>query len=69
MRARIQNGVVIEIIHPVGGFAIEDCFHPEVLAGSVPCDADTQVGWVLQADGSLAPGVSEPVETPEEPAP
>ena len=59
MRARIKDNVVIEILRPVGGFAIEDCFHPDVLAGSVPCDANTQIGWILQEDGTLAPA-SEP---------
>lgn len=70
MRARIKDGVVIEILRSVDGFAIEQCFHPDILAGSVPCDGDTQIGWVLQEDGTLVPPEApEAPEASEEPNP
>lgn len=31
MKARIHNGVVVEILVPIPGFTIEDCFHPSIL--------------------------------------
>lgn len=61
MRARIVDGVVIEILRSVNGFAIEDCFHPDVLAGTVPCDGNTKIGDTLPVAEESAP--------PEDPVP
>ncbi len=32
MKARIINGIVGEILTPIDGFSIEDCFHPQLIA-------------------------------------
>jgi hypothetical protein len=71
--ARIEDGVVVEILTAPRGVALSDCFHPSILAYGVPCGDDAQIGWVY-ADGVLydpenPPVVPEPVEAAaEEPA-
>jgi hypothetical protein len=62
MKARVSNDVIIEILVPVAGYAIEDCFHPDILAQCIDVAEDVQVGWVKQEDGSFAAPVVE--ETP-----
>lgn len=67
--ARLEGGVVVEILSAPEGMLITDCFHPTVLATCTPCNADVAVGWVYQ-DGALfdpenpplPPEVVEPVE-------
>jgi hypothetical protein len=64
--ARMNGNVVMEVLKPIDGFDIADCFHPDVLVGCVPCANDVQPGWVQTADGFAAP---EPEPEPEEEAP
>jgi hypothetical protein len=64
--ARITDGVVGDVIVPIDGFTIEECFHPDVLAQYVTVSGDVQPGWVLTGDGFAAP---EPEPEPEEEAP
>lgn len=64
--ARMNGNVVMEVLKPIDGFDIADCFHPDVLVGCVSCDDDVQPGWVLTGDGFAAP---EPEPEPEEKAP
>jgi hypothetical protein len=64
--ARITNGVVGDVIVPIQGFRIEECFHPDVLALYVTVADDVQAGWVLTEGGFAAP---EPEPEPEEEAP
>lgn len=64
--ARMNGNVVMEVLKPIDGFDIADCFHPDVLVGCVSCDDDVQPGWVLTGDGFAAP---EPEPEPEEEAP
>ena len=64
--ARIIDGAVTEVLKPIDGFDISDCFHPDILAGCVSCGDDVQPGWVLTEDGFAAP---EPEPEPEEEAP
>lgn len=52
--ARIQNNTVVEIIAPIAGFRIEDCFHPEILAACEQVEDEVQPTWVKQEDGSFA---------------
>lgn len=66
MYARVHNKVVSEILKPVEGFAIEDCFHYQVLAECIVVADDVQAGWVQQEDGSFAAPVVTPAETPTE---
>jgi hypothetical protein len=68
MKAQIINGKIAEILVPVAGFSLEECFHPSVLAQCTDVADEAQVGWVQQEDGSFAaPIVEAPAETPEEP--
>jgi hypothetical protein len=62
--ARIQNNKVVEILVPVAGFTIDQCFHPEILAACEQIEDDVQPTWVKQEDGSFAAPV-EPEPTPE----
>lgn len=64
--ARIIDGRVDEIIVPVEGFTIEECFHPDVLAQYTSVPDDAQPGWVLTEDGVVDPDAPEP--EPEVPA-
>jgi hypothetical protein len=57
--ARIVENVVVEIVTPVPGFAISQCFHPDIVAQIETVADDVQVGWVKQEDGSFA--APEPV--------
>lgn len=58
---RIVDNTVIEILIPIEGFEIADCFAPAIVATLCLIADDVQVGWVKQEDGSFA--------APEEPAP
>lgn len=64
---RIVDNAVAEIVTPIDGFMIEDCFAPAIVATLCPVADDVQAGWVRQEDGSFAaPVVEEVVEpTPE----
>lgn len=62
--ARIQNNVVAEILVPVEGFTIDQCFHPSILAQCEQVEDEVQANWVKQEDGSFAAPV-EPEPTPE----
>lgn len=64
--ARIIDGVVGDVIVPVEGFTIEECFHPDVLAQYTPVPDDAQPGWVLTEVGVVDPNAPEP--EPEVPA-
>jgi hypothetical protein len=67
--ARIIDGAVTEVLKPISGFDIADCFHPDVLIGCVPCGDDVQPGWVLTGDGFAAPEPEPEEEAPAEEVP
>jgi len=68
--ARITDGVVGDVIVPIDGFTIEECFHPDVLALYVTVADDVQPGWVMTEDGIVDPDAPEPEpEAPAEEAP
>jgi hypothetical protein len=47
MKARIQNGIVVEILQALPGHAIEDCFHPSILLQCVDFEENMEVGQPL----------------------
>jgi len=69
---RIVDNAVAEIVTPIEGFDIADCFAPAIVATLALITDDVQIGWVKQEDG-VTPVVEEtPVEetvTPAEPEP
>ena len=68
--ARVIDDVVTEVLKPIDGFDIVDCFHPDVLVGCVPCGDDVQPGWVLTENGFAAPNAPDAEEAAvEEEAP
>jgi hypothetical protein len=58
--ARIQNNVVAEILVPVEGFTLDQCFHPSIINQCQEVEDDVQPTWIKQEDGSFA--------APEEPS-
>jgi hypothetical protein len=56
---RVDNDIVVEIMASVAGFALEDCFHPSILAMCQTVEDDVQLGWVRQEDGTFAAPVVE----------
>lgn len=59
--ARVIKGVVIEIFREPQGFAIEECFTPELVATFEPCGEEVEVGWVRDELGDLVePESNEP---------
>ena len=62
--ARIQNNVVAEILVPISGFTLDQCFHPTILAACEQVEDDVQPTWIKQEDGSFA----APEAPPEEPS-
>lgn len=68
--ARIVDGVVVDVLVPLEGFTIEECFHPDLLAQYIPVTDDVQAGWILTEDGLADPEAEAPVEeAPAEEAP
>jgi len=68
--AKINGNVVVEVLKPIDGFDITDCFHPDVLSGCVAVGDDVQQGWVLTEAGFVDPATIAPeVEAPVEEAP
>jgi hypothetical protein len=68
--ARITDGIVGDVIVPIDGFTIEECFHPDLLAQYVSVDDDVQSGWIVTEDGIVAPEPEAPAEeAPAEEAP
>ena len=46
--AHIRDGEVVEIVEPMEGFAIEDCYHPDVAEQLVELSAQSpapEAGW------------------------
>lgn len=60
--ARIHDKTIVEILQPVPGFSMEQCFHKDLLASCVQVSSDVQVGWVQQEDGTFA---APPADTEE----
>lgn len=57
--ARIVDGVVVDVLVPLEGFTIEECFHPDLLAQYIPVTDDVQAGWILTEEGVVAPKAEE----------
>lgn len=69
--ARIgSDGVVVETFVPLEGFALADCFHPDIASQFVEVPDDVEANWTKQADGSFVapPPPPEPAEQPSQPA-
>lgn len=58
---KVENNVVVNVLEPIVGFDITECFHPQVLASCVQVE-EAEIGWVKQEDGTFAAPVVE--ETP-----
>ena len=45
MKARIENNTIVEIVKAVPGFALEQCFHPDIIAACIDIPEGASVGW------------------------
>ena len=64
--ARISENTIIELLQPVPGFKVEECYHRDLLAACVQVNDDAEPGWVRQEDGTFAPPQPVvPVEAPD----
>lgn len=68
MKARIENGVVVEFLSPIGNHPIEECFHPSILAQCVPYVEGMVIGEPVPEVVPQPVEEPEPVEAPEVPA-
>ena len=48
--AKIENNKVIEILTPVEGFTVQQCFHADVLKNAKFAPAEVQAGWSYNAE-------------------
>jgi hypothetical protein len=64
--ARILGNTVLEVVKPIEGFSIEQCFHPDLIKNMVQCPADVQAGWSYDSETNAFTAPAEPA--PEEPA-
>lgn len=55
--ARIVNGKIAEILNPIPGFTLSECFHPDILSQCKQVADEAQIG-----DDYVAP-VETPIET------
>lgn len=44
MKARVEDNVIIEVLTPIPGFSVEQCFHPLLLEKAIDVPDDLQVG-------------------------
>lgn len=59
--AQISNNVVTQVFAAIPGFTLDQCFHADVLAGSVPVPDNVEPGWIVNADGAIvAPEIIVP---------
>ena len=65
MYARVQNNTVVEILKPVAGFSLEQCFHADLLEGGSYVEDTVQVGWVLHEGNFVDPTTITHTETTE----
>jgi hypothetical protein len=65
--ARIQGNTVAEIVKPVDGFSIQQCFHPDLLKNIFYCPDEVQSGWHYKAETGQfsADGIFPDLSTPE----
>lgn len=60
--ARIVNGKIAEILNPIPGFTLSECFHPDILSQCKQVADEAQVGDDYVA--LVETPVEIPVETP-----
>lgn len=67
--ARIQGDTVTEMVKPVDGFSIQQCFHPDLLKNVISCPDEVQAGWSYDAETGVfaAPPAPEVPVEPEAP--
>ncbi len=59
--ARLQDNKVVEIIQPIPGFVLGQCYHPDLVKAMVGCGDEVQHGWIYDSETGqfTAPVVEE----------
>ena len=65
--ARILGNTVLEVVTPIEGFSIEQCFHPDLVKNMVSCPTDVQAGWHYKPETRQfsVDGIFPDLSTPE----
>lgn len=58
--ARIHDGVVVEFLAPLEGFALEDCFPADLLGECVEAADTVEIGWLFDGSSFSAPSLTPP---------
>jgi hypothetical protein len=69
MKVRVVDGIIVEVLKPIAGFSIEQCFHKDILA---QCEDAYEGANVGDKYNPPAPALPPALETPipaAEPAP
>ena len=66
MYARVKDNTVVEILKPVEGFNLVDCFHADLLEGGSFVEDTVQVGWVLHEGTFVDPATITHTDTTTE---
>lgn len=61
MLARMENDIITEVLTPIDGFKVEQCFHKDLIAMCVEVPDHVKVGWSL-VDGEWQAPVEEVIE-------
>ena len=65
--ARILGNKVVEVVTPIEGFSIEQCFHPDLVKNMVSCPAGVQAGWSYDSEtNAFTAPAEEPTPTTTE---
>lgn len=57
--ARVQDGIVLEILLVSSEFEIEQVYHPDIVAQCIACGEDVREGWRQDGEGFLPPVAAE----------
>lgn len=52
-KVRLIDNVIQEIFVPFGGFSLQDCFAPDVVALFEDAPDEVEQGWIKHSDGSF----------------
>ncbi|HVJ54863.1 MAG TPA: hypothetical protein VM689_20555 [Aliidongia sp.] len=53
--AHIVDGIVREIVSPIEGFTLAQCFSADFVESCIACDVSVQQGWLFTAPSSFMP--------------
>jgi len=69
MKVRVVDGIIVEVLKPVAGFSIEQCFHEDILAQCEDAYEGANVGDNYDPPAPAAEPAPEAPAPAAEPAP